>query len=124
MRPLFVAVFLLIFCSQSFRFYTTIELEHFLCYEDDQQHRSGVSHSHNHNHASPAEGSGNSDDGGFAIRHCKDTFGGIVMAPLQPLGETVEIAYSLPHFLPAYSTPSPLSAPLADPLPPFQPPRA
>ncbi len=126
-RPLFSAVFLLVFCSQFSHFYTTIELENFLCYEATHQHAPGSGHPHDHDHDSPADGSqGNqdSDDGGFAVRHCKDTFGGIAMSPIQPFGSTVVIAYSLPEPEPVYFSPAPRPAPLADLHPPFQPPRA
>ena len=111
------------FFFQLIRFYLVAPLDVFECFEPNFRHQ-GVSALENHGHHHDEVGiAPPSDDTGYTLQHCKDTYNGIGLTPVQPLGLPVavsreslgpamtaalcELCQPLNHFLP----------------PPFQPPR-
>ena len=122
-KRIVATVVAVLFCFQMARFYITISLELVQCYEPLHTHSAGVPHSHDdHHHGEDA--APHSHDAGFFFQHCKDTYEGAALVPMQPFGVPVEVV----HLLPAtpqvtVSQPEPILLEQAVP-PPFQPPRA
>ena len=112
-----------LFTLQLSRFYFTIQLDQFICYDANHTHQTGSPNAHGHQHEGE-EALPHSHDDGFFFQHCKDTFDGIGLTPVQPLGVPLAVSCQPPmavgtiaarekpqlleHFLP----------------PPFQPPRS
>ncbi|MBI4463758.1 MAG: hypothetical protein HY647_03540 [Acidobacteria bacterium] len=110
-----------LFSFQLSRFYLLVELDNFICLEANHTHTAG-SPAHNHHH-DDAAAAPHSHDEDFKFQHCKDTFGGIALTPVQPLGTPERVSLQLP--LGSRAT---LSVPQYPPIendlaPPFQPPR-
>ena len=110
------------FCFHLIRFYLVAPLDVFACFEPN--FRQGISALENHGHHHDDVGfHSHSEDEGYTLQHCKDTYNGIGLTPVQPLGlpiavsqEFLELALTAFLFEP--------SQPLENFLPPpFQPPR-
>ena len=88
---------LLLFCFQFSRYYLLIELDQFLCLEANHLRAAGAVKNHDHHHEHDAEAVPHShDDSGYAFQHCKDTFQGIALTPVQPLGLAALTSVSRP----------------------------
>lgn len=112
-RVLYVAV-LAFFCFPITRFYLSAQLTSEHCLELEHSHaRSSAVHTH-HSHSEllpPARGDG------FFFQHCKDTYNGIALSPVQPLGVPVLVSFEPPQILLRAIERTP--AQLPESLPPF-----
>lgn len=111
------------FFFQFIRFYLVAPLDVFACFEPNFRHQgiSAVS-DHVHDHADVGFHS-HSKDEGYALQHCKDTYNGIGLTPVQPLGLPVAVPQEFLGLALTAALPEP-SQPLENFLPPpFQPPR-
>ena len=105
------------------RFYLAAPLDVFECFEPNFRHQ-GVSALENHGHHHDEVGIASpSDDAGYAFQHCKDTYDGIGLTPVQPLGLPVAVSQESLELALTVALREP-SQPLENFLPPpFQPPR-
>lgn len=110
-----------LFSFQLSRFYLVIELDKFICLEATHTHGIGLGAStHHHDHEA---GLSNPEEKGFFFQHCKDTFGGIALTPVQPLDVPVIASYPLPLQSGAALAGPGCPAGENDLAPPFQPPK-
>lgn len=121
-RKAITVILAVFFCFQFLRFYLVAPLNAFECFEPNFRHGISALEGHGHHHDEVGAPS-HSDDEGYAIQHCKDTYNGIGMTPVQPLGLPIAVsqAFSGLALTTAWSEPN---QPLENFLPPpFQPPR-
>ena len=115
-----------LFCFQFARFYLVIPLDQFLCLEANHTHTGAASHSHDHHHDSEEAlpHSHNDNDTGYYFQHCKDTFEGMALTPVQPLGMPAAVSVRQPEIVVAIHQPEERQFFESFLAPPFQPPRA
>ena len=112
-----------LFSLQLSRFFFIIQLDPVLCYDANHSHEADSPDGHEHHHEGE-QALDHTQDDGFFFQHCKDTFDGIGLTPVQPLGVPVAVAYLPPTAVAtdgASENPQPLDQFLP---PPFQPPRS
>ncbi|MBI3895074.1 MAG: hypothetical protein HY313_04005 [Acidobacteria bacterium] len=111
------------FSFQFIRFYLVAPLDAFECFEPNFRHGISASENHGHHHDELGIVPHSNDDESYTLQHCKDTYNGIGLTPVQPLGLPIAVS---PEFrglaltLAVYEPSQPLENIL---LPPFQPPR-
>ena len=110
-----------LFTFQLSRYYLIIELDKFICL--DATHAHGVGSGAAGHHHDDAGAVAHSHDDGYVIQHCKDTFDGITLTPVQPLGVPVTASYPLSLAIRAVPASQQSQAVENDLAPPFQPPR-
>lgn len=128
LTPLFAkrtvaACVLVFFCLQFSRFYLIIQLDGFICLEPNHLRTTDSLSAHDHPHDGE-EALAHSPDDGYSFQHCKDTFDGIALTPVQPLG--LSVAAPVPQPETAWASRMPENQPAIDNVlsPPFQPPRS
>jgi hypothetical protein len=121
-RALSAAVVLLLTFQMS-RFFLVISLENFVCYPLNHSEDISLAGHHHHDHDGEAEALPHGDDGGNYFQHCKDTFDGIGLTPVQPLGLSVPVSDQPPELIGAHLLPESRGPLETDLPPPFQPPR-
>ena len=115
-------VVVVLFCFQLSRFYLIIQLDPVECFDPNHTHHTTSTGAHDHHHDGE-ETLPHSHDDGFFFQHCKDTFDGAGLTPVQPLGVPVAVSDRQPETTWASSMPE-SRRPHENFLPlPFQPPR-
>ena len=95
-----------LFCFQFSRFYLVIPLDQFLCLEANHTH--GVASQSGHDHHLSSESlphSHGSKDTGYYFQHCKDSFEGMALTPVQPLGMPPAASIQEPEITVAFQQP-------------------
>lgn len=111
------------FAFQLTRFFLVVPLDSFVCYEPKHSQESSLPGHHHHDNDEEHAGAPHQHDNGTYFQHCKDTFAGIGLTPVQPLAMPLAVSpapaeLSLPQLLPPSARAAERSLP-----PPFQPPR-
>ena len=114
-------VTVLFFCLPLLRFYSVTELDPARCPERGHSHETALHSGEEHSH--PGEVTSPDDDGGFYFRHCKDTYDGMGLTPVQALGAPATVSWQPPETSLATLSSEVLRPPQADIPPPFHPPR-
>ncbi|MBI4459098.1 MAG: hypothetical protein HY648_03435 [Acidobacteria bacterium] len=110
------------FFFQFIRFYLVAPLDVFECLEPNFRQGASASENHGHHHDA-VELQSHSEDAGYTLQHCKDTYNGIALTPVQPLGLPVAVSQEFLRLALPTAVCEP-SQPLENFLPPpFQPPR-
>ena len=109
------------FCLPMFRFYSVTELDPAFCRDHDHSHETALHSGEEHSH--PGEVTSPDDDSGFYFRHCKDTYDGMGLTPVQTLGAPAAVSWQPPETFLATLSSEVLRPPQADIPPPFHPPR-
>ncbi|OFV99405.1 MAG: hypothetical protein A3F68_04465 [Acidobacteria bacterium RIFCSPLOWO2_12_FULL_54_10] len=87
------------FCFQFSRFYLIVPLNGFECFEPNFLRGVAAMDDHSHHHEAAAghahaqlasQDQPQSQQPGFAFEHCKDTYNGIALTPVQSLGMPVD----------------------------------
>ena len=126
-RVIALSVVVLI-CFQISRFFLIVELNAIECFDPNHTHgaASPAVHEHRHEHQHDHDGAQapqHSHHEGPIFQHCKDTFGGAGLTPVQPQGVPETVSYQPPEAA-WENPPSENSQPFDNYLPPpFQPPR-
>ena len=117
------ACVLILFCFQFSRFYLIVELDRFVCLEPNHIHTASSLSGHDH-HPEGGDALSEDQESGYSLQHCKDTFNGIALTPVQPLGFSFAAPVQRPET--AWASRLPENQQVIDNVlaPPFQPPRS
>jgi len=117
------ACVLVLFCFQFSRFYLIVELDRFVCLEPNHIHTANSLSAHDH-HPQGKDALSEDQDSGYSLQHCKDTFNGISLTPVQPLGFSFAAPVQRPET--AWASRTPENQQVMDSIlpPPFQPHRS
>ena len=100
------------------RFYVAVAVE---CLEHPQTHEANASSDHSHAHLGQPRSQEN--DSGFYFQHCKDSYDGVGLSPVQPLGVPIPVFSVPPAATQTTLEPQGFRLPESFPLPFFHPPR-